>query len=80
MGTITISVPDELTKEFNKHPEINWDEISKEFIVRQLSKLSFADFLDDALQKSEFTEKDAIELGNKIKEARLKYLRNKKFK
>jgi len=77
MGTITIIIPDELTKEFNKHPEIDWNEISKASVVRQIRKLAFADFLDEALEKSEFTEKDAIELGNKIKEARLKYLKEK---
>ena len=41
MATFTVSIPDELKKELDKHPEINWPEYLKgrfEVKVRQLRK------------------------------------------
>ncbi len=41
MATFTVSIPDELKKELDKHPEINWAEYLKERFeikVRQLRK------------------------------------------
>jgi predicted metal-dependent peptidase len=35
MATFTVSVPDELKKEMDKHPEINWAEyLKKRFEIR----------------------------------------------
>ena len=79
MGTIIITIPDELKNTFEKHPEINWGEVSREVIVKQLKKIELIDFLDETLDKSEFTEKDAVELGRKIKETRFKQLKDIRF-
>ena len=41
MASFTVSIPDELKKELDKHPEINWPEYLKERFeikVRQLRK------------------------------------------
>ena len=75
MGTMTINVPEELWHVLGRHPEINWDKISENAVVQQLKRMALIDFLDDALSKSEFTEKDSIELSRKIKESRLKDLK-----
>ena len=41
MATFTVSIPDELKKELDKHPEVNWPEYLRERFevkVRQLRK------------------------------------------
>ena len=41
MASFTVSIPDELKKELDKHPEINWPEYLKERFeikIRQLRK------------------------------------------
>jgi hypothetical protein len=41
MASLTVSIPDELKKELDKHPEINWPEYLKERFeikVKQLRK------------------------------------------
>ena len=75
MDTITINIPKEMGSTLEKHPEINWDEVSREAILKQLKRHALVDFLDETLDKSEFTEQDALELGKKIKEERLKQLK-----
>lgn len=74
MDTITINIPKDLRNTLDKHPEINWNEVSRDAILKQLKRLALVDFLEDTLDKSEFTEQDALELGKKIKEDRLKQL------
>jgi len=75
MDTITVNIPKELRTTLERHPEVNWNEVSKEAIFRQLKRLALADFLEDALDKSEFNEQDALEFGKKIKQGRLKQLK-----
>ncbi|MBI5158877.1 hypothetical protein HY992_02035 [Candidatus Micrarchaeota archaeon] len=63
MVSITLSVPEELKKEMDKHPEMNWSAIAREAIKNRLMLLKkFDDFTKD----STLTEEDAIELGRKV--------------
>jgi len=59
---MTLAIPEELHKIIKKHKEIKWTEIARQAI--QARKLQL---MDNILSKSELTEKDALEIGRKIK-------------
>lgn len=66
MVSITLSVPEEMKFDMEKHPEMNWSEIARQAIRERLIILKKMDFL---LSKSKLTEADAIELGKKVNRA-----------
>jgi len=66
MPTITLSVPEDLKKEMDKTKFINWSEIAREAIRERISQLAV---LNAIAAKSKLTEKDAIEIGRKIKKS-----------
>lgn len=66
MVNITLSIPEDMKKEMEEFPEINWSSIARESIQKRIHLLrKFREFT----RKSELTEKDAIELGRKINES-----------
>ncbi len=64
MTNMTLAVPEELHKIIKKHKEIKWTEIARQAMWEKARKL---ELMDKILSKSELTEKDAIEIGKKIK-------------
>lgn len=63
MVNITLSVPEDIKKEMEKFPEMNWSAIARAAIKRRLILLKeFREFTKD----SEFTEEDALRLGKKV--------------
>lgn len=64
MVSITLAVPGELKKEMDEHPELNWSEIARQAIRERILLLKKMDAL---LSRSKFTEKDALEIGEKVK-------------
>lgn len=66
MTNITLSVPDELKKIMEKHPEMNWSEVARQAFMEKAAQL---ELLDAVAAKSKLTEKDAIELGRKVNKA-----------
>ena len=64
--SITLSVPEELKEEMDKHPEMNWSEIARQAIKERIVLLKK---MDAFLVNSKMTEKDAIELGRKVNKA-----------
>jgi len=66
MSTITLSMPDELKKEMDKFPEINWSEVARAAIREKLEQLKI---FQSITAKSKMTEKDALEIGRKIKQS-----------
>jgi metal-responsive CopG/Arc/MetJ family transcriptional regulator len=71
MVSITLSVPEEMKKEMDERPEMNWSEIARQAIRH---KLDLLDKLDIIMSKSKLTEEDAIELGRKVnKKAAARY-------
>ena len=64
MTNMTLAIPDELHKIMKKHKEIKWTEIARQAMWEQARKL---EIMEKILAKSEFNEKDALELGRKIK-------------
>ncbi|MBI5797593.1 hypothetical protein HZA98_01675 [Candidatus Woesearchaeota archaeon] len=66
MATITLSVPEELKLEMDKSKFINWSAVAREAIKTKVMQLKI---LNSIAAKSELTEKDAIEIGRKIKKS-----------
>ena len=64
MPNITLSVPEELKKVMDKHPELNWSEVARQAFREKASQL---ELLEALASKSKLTEKDAIEIGKRIK-------------
>ncbi|MBS3168153.1 hypothetical protein J4216_03455 [Candidatus Woesearchaeota archaeon] len=57
-------MPEDLYNIMEKHKEIKWSEVARQAIWEKARKM---ELLDKILSKSQLTEKDAIEIGNKIK-------------
>ena len=64
MPTITLSVPSDLKQEMDKSKFINWSEVAREAIRERVAQLAV---LNAIAVKSKLTEKDALEIGRKIK-------------
>ena len=64
MTNMTLAIPEDLHKIIKKHREIKWSEIARKAMWDQARKL---ELIDSILSKSELTEKDALEIGRKIK-------------
>lgn len=59
-----IPLADDLKKIIEKHKEIEWIKIAQDALWDRARKL---ELLDKLTQNSKLTEKEAIEIGNKIK-------------
>ncbi len=64
MVNITLTVPDELKKKLQSHPEVNWSAVIRKSMQEHLKKIAIAEAI---AQKSQLTEFDAEEIGNLIK-------------
>ena len=64
MVNITLTIPEELKKQLQKHPEINWSAVIRKSMQEQLERIAIAEAI---AQKSKLTEADAEEIGNMIK-------------
>ncbi len=74
MPTITLAMPEDLKHEMDKSKFINWSEIAREAIREKVNQLKI---LDSIAKKSKLTEKDALEIGRKIKQAAFKKYKEK---
>jgi hypothetical protein len=66
MPTITVNVDDALKERMEKHPEINWSEVTRQAIQDKIEKL---ELMDELTVDSELTEEDVDELAAKINES-----------
>ena len=64
MTNMTLSVPEELHQKMMQHPEFKWSEIARQAFEKKITE---TEIMGKILSKSELTEKDAEEIGNKIK-------------
>jgi len=64
MTNITLAIPDELKKALQKHDEVNWSAVIRRSLQEHLEKIKI---IEEIASKSKLTEKDAEEIGNKIK-------------
>ena len=65
MTNMTLAVPEDLYRIMEKHKEIKWSEVARQAIWDKARKM---ELMDKILSKSELTEKDALEIGKKVKE------------
>jgi len=75
MVNITLSVPEDLKKEMEKFPEMNWSVVARTAIKQRVIMLEkFREFT----RNSTMTENDALKLGRKVNKSMHK--RHKKSK
>jgi len=76
MPNITLSVSEDLKKEMESLPEINWSEVTREFLSEKVKRLAFLKKLEAQLESKEEQEltKWSVELGRKAKKGRYKRL------
>jgi hypothetical protein len=72
-----IKLPEELKHKMELFPEVNWSAVAEEAISEKVQKLALVRVLDKMLEKSELTEGDALRLGEEVKEAGLRELKEK---
>jgi ribosomal protein L15 len=66
MPTITVSVDDDLKERMEKHPEINWSEVTRQAIRNKIEKL---ELMDELTADSKLTDEDVDEIAAKIDES-----------
>lgn len=64
MTNMTLAIPEELHEIMKKHKLIRWSEVARQAMWDKAKKL---ELMDKLLEKSKLTEKDAEEIGHKIK-------------
>jgi len=65
MANITLAIPNYLHKKLRDHSEIRWSEVVRKILEKRLKDL---EAMDEIVSKSRLTEKDVVEIGEKIKE------------
>ena len=64
MANITLSMPDNISKQMKKFSEVKWSEVARKAIIEKLDRLILAEKL---ASKSKLTKKDIDEFNKKIK-------------
>ena len=64
MANITLTIPEDLRSELQKHKEVNWSEVMRRAMKDHLRKLHIADAI---ASKSKLTQKDIAELDKLVK-------------
>ncbi|MDS0474540.1 hypothetical protein [Natrinema sp. 1APR25-10V2] len=65
MPSITVNVDDDLKERMEKHPEINWSEVTRQAIQEKIETL---EMMDELTSESELTERDVQEIADRINE------------
>ena len=71
------SLSDSLKEDIEKLSWVNWSEVAREAFIKKIKKLEALEKFEKILDKSEFSEKEVLELSRKVKEERLKQLKDK---
>ena len=72
MVSITLAVPEELKKEMDRHPELNWSEVARQAIKQ---RIIFLKKFEEFAAESTLTEDETVELGRKVNKALTKRYR-----
>ncbi len=64
MTNMTLSIPEGLHEKMEQHPEFRWSEIARQAFEKKIDE---AELMEKILRKSRLTEKDAEEIGHRIK-------------
>ncbi len=63
MANMTLSIPDELYRKMKNFSEVKWSEVARKAIQKKVSDL---EMLDKLTSRSKLTEKDVVEISDKI--------------
>ncbi len=66
MPNITLTIPEEIHKLVKKHSEINWSDVVRRTISKEVMKL---ELMDKITIKSKLTLKDIEEINEEIKKS-----------
>lgn len=77
MVSITLKVSDEYKKMIKQLSWVNWSEIAREEALKKLEEEKALEKFRKIISKSNFTEKDADELAEKVKKSMHKDLKDK---
>jgi len=69
MANITLSIPEDLKKEMERFPEINWSEVARDSIKKKIAQLSF---LKGFRMDSDITVDEAFKLGQEVNQLLVK--------
>lgn len=69
MGTLSVSVPDDLREQMIKLDEINWSAVARKAFEEKIKQI---ELFKKIVSKSKLTEKDAEEISAKISESMAK--------
>ena len=69
MVNITLSIPEDLKKEMEKFPEINWSEVARDSIKKKIAQLTF---LKGFRMDSDITVDEALKLGQEVNQLLVK--------
>lgn len=64
MTNMTLAVPEDLKRIMEKHKEVKWSEVARTAMWEHAKKL---ELMEKLVARSRLTEKDALEIGKKIK-------------
>ena len=63
MGTVSVSIPDQLKLKMTQLDDINWSAVARKAFEYKVEQV---EFLTKIARKSKLTKKDALELGKKM--------------
>jgi len=66
MPSITVNVDDDLKDRMERHPEINWSEVTRQAIQEKVETL---EVIDELTSGSELTESDVADIADRINES-----------
>ena len=69
MVTVTFAIPDEVKSEMKKLSWVNWSELAREELVKEIKREEILRRFMKIVSKSKFTEKDADLLSKKVKDS-----------
>ncbi|MBU1203958.1 MAG: hypothetical protein KKG60_02730 [Nanoarchaeota archaeon] len=72
MPNITLSLTNELKKDMDLLPELNWSEMIRGFLLQKVKRVLLLKKLDKMLENSELTEEQCLKLGEKAKQSMLR--------
>jgi hypothetical protein len=64
MTNMTLSIPEDLYKEMQRHSEIKWSEVARQAFELKIRELHW---MDEVLRRSELSEEDAERIGHGVK-------------
>lgn len=68
MGMISIRVDDQLKERMDRHPEINWSEVTRQAIDEKATALERLERMNDLTAESDATDDDVIEIADRVTE------------